>query len=232
MGRGGAGSGLLVPFCEGTWWLFLRRGPGHSSRSPEPSWHSLVPGLSAPPRSPPVLSPLWHFNCAFTLWGAFVHSPWGFLSPFWTTLSDGGEALQDPEWILRTSLRVLGAAAQIESDGRGIATGALVKCWQVPGSMEIPHPRRLPRFCQPYSVCNTPGKGACSVRQDGQHPPLPILIKSGWVTSSVWLWYSLPSASLLTWTKYALFCWLLGAYRDDLGGLRGDFEPRCAEALC
>lgn len=154
------------------------------------------------------------------------------MSPFWTTLSDGGEALQDPEWIVRTSLRVLGAAAQIESDDRGIATGALVKCWQVPGSMEIPHPRRLPPFCQPHSVCNTPGKGACSVRQDGQHPPLPILIKSGWVTSSVWLWYSLPSASLLTWTKYALFCWLLGAYRDDLGGLRGDFEPRSSEALC
>lgn len=147
------------------------------------------------------------------------------MSPFWTTLSDGGEAPQDPEWILRTSLRVLGAAPQIESDDRGIATGALevlATAWKH-GNSPPSSPAAVLSALQ--CVCNTPGKGACSVRQDGQYPPLPILIKSGWVTSSVWLWYSLPSASLLTWTKYVLFCWLLRAYRDDLGGLRGNFEP-------
>lgn len=65
---------------------FLERGPsgfpparpGSRHPAPEPSWHSQVLGLSAPPRSTPVLSPPWHFNCALALWGTFVHSPWFF----------------------------------------------------------------------------------------------------------------------------------------------------------
>lgn len=59
----------------------------------------------------------------------------------------------------------------------------------MPGSLEIPGPygpalALSPPFCQPRSVCHTPGTGACSARQGGKHPPLPTLIIPGWVTSS------------------------------------------------
>lgn len=102
VGRGaGRGSWAEAGRGAGCWSLgFLAQGPGGfpparpGSWHPasEPSWHSQVLGLSAPPRSSPVLCPLWHFNCALAFLGAFVHSPWVFCAPL----------LDNSKWRLRS----------------------------------------------------------------------------------------------------------------------------------
>lgn len=83
LGRGREGSALRVPPLPGVGTVvgFLRRGRGWGFWRPEPSWHSLVPWLSTPPRSPPLLPSPAHLTEP-SPYRARLFIRLAFLSPF------------------------------------------------------------------------------------------------------------------------------------------------------